>query len=175
MSVPIFSWFDEPAKKSVKSVFDDLNSATEALDIFRKYRRNHFKRLKKSHRYIKILGMNQPVLLTNLYSPAIVSTTIYGRLYEQHWLSAENPETHPRFTQLIKRKLAVRADEYIENHLRVVILGSAGSGKTTLLRHLALSHCDRKIFNTTKLKTSKFPFFISLLSYAKELKKFNSI
>ena len=45
IQVPILSWFDEPIKQAIRSVFDDLNNATEALDVFKKYRRNHFRRL----------------------------------------------------------------------------------------------------------------------------------
>ena len=82
MSIPIFSWFDEPAKKSISSVFDGLNKGTEARDIFRKYRNNHFARLKGNLEHLKILGMSQPVKLTDIYSPAMVSTTIFGRLFD---------------------------------------------------------------------------------------------
>ena len=44
IEVPILNWFDEPIKQSIRSVFNDINSATEALDIFNKYRHNHFSR-----------------------------------------------------------------------------------------------------------------------------------
>ncbi len=168
MEIPVISWLDKPIKHAVWSLFDDLNKATEAMDIFRKYRRNHFKRLTHSVRYIKILGMSQPVLLTRIYSPAMVSTTIYGRLYEQDWLSASSP---PAVTPTRPRRVnrpVTRADEFIDSHSRVAVLGPAGSGKTTLLRHLALAMCDKEIFATTKLQTSRFPFFVALPSYAKE-------
>ena len=58
MPIPILSWLDRPVKQAIWSVFDDVNKATEALDIFKKYKRNHFKRLSTSVRQIKILGMN---------------------------------------------------------------------------------------------------------------------
>ena len=165
--VPILSWFDKPIKHAIWSVFNDVNKATEALDIFRRYRRNHFDRLKKYVSHIKILGMSQPVPLTKIYSPAMVSTTIFSRLYEQEWLSVSSPApTNP------SRQRAVgpltRADEFIEAHSRVAVLGPAGSGKTTLLRHVALAMCDKNVFAETRLQTSRCPFFVALPSYARQ-------
>ena len=166
-NIPILSWFDRPIKQAIWSVFNDVNKATEALDIFRRYRKSHFDRLKESVKHIKILGMSQPVSLTEIYSPAMVSTTIYSRLYEQEWLSVSssapaNPARRRHVGPL------TRADEFIEEHSRVAVLGSAGSGKTTLLRYLALSMCDKKVFVKTKLRTSRCPFFVSLPSYARQ-------
>ena len=174
MQIPILSWFDRPVKQAIWSVFDDVNKATEALDIFNRYKRNHFKRLSASVRHIKILGMNQPIPLTEIYSPAIVSTTIFGRIYDQDWLSASasGPITPPQRRRVGRLS---RADQFLETHTCVVVLGSAGSGKTTLLRHLALSMCDKKVFDDTNLKTSRFPFFVSLPSYARETKGQKSI
>ena len=164
--LPILNWFDTPVKQSILSVFNDINKATEALDIFKRYRKNHFSRLRASISHIKILGMSQPILLTDIYSPARVSTTIYRRIYEQDWLSVDSP---PPSNQVRRQQVGrlTRADEFFENNAHVVVLGSAGSGKTTLLRHLALSMCDKEVFARTKLKTSRFPFFVSLPSYAK--------
>ncbi len=48
-----------------------------------------------------------------------------------------------------------------------MILGGPGYGKTTFLRFLALSFADKTIFSSTKLKTSKFPIFLSLPDYSK--------
>lgn len=167
VDVPVLSWFDRPIKQAIWSVFDDINKATEALDLFQRYRRNHFERLGASVKYIKILGMNQPVLLTDIYSPAMVSTTIFSRLYEQNWLSVSSPTPADPVRRPRRRRL-VKADEFIEKHRRVAVLGSPGSGKTTLLRHLALSMCDKTVFEGSKLQTSRFPFFVPLPSYAKE-------
>ena len=174
ISVPLLSWFDEPIKQAIKSVFDDINNTTEALDIFKKYRGNHFERLVESIRYVKILGMNRPIPLTDIYSPAMVSTTIFGRLYEQEWLSV----APARASSPVRRRQVgrlTRADEFIETHVRVSVLGPAGSGKTTLLRHLALAMCDKEVFTKTKFKTSTFPFFVHLPKYARDTSGSQSI
>lgn len=96
VSIPILGWFDEPAKKVIASVFDGLVKGTEARDIFHKYRNNHFARLKADLEQVKILGMSQPIRLAEIYSPSMVSTTIFGRLFEQDWLSAEHPQAPPK-------------------------------------------------------------------------------
>ena len=102
MEIPILSWFDRPATQAIRSVFDDVNKATEARDIFNKYKGSHFKRLSASVSHVKILGMAQPIGLTEIYSPAIVSTTIFGRIYDQDWLSASGsrPKTRPQRRQV---------------------------------------------------------------------------
>jgi energy-coupling factor transporter ATP-binding protein EcfA2 len=174
ISIPVLNWFDKPMKTAINSVFDDINSSVEALDIFKKYKTNHFTRLQHRIKHIKILGMSEPIDLTDVYSPAMVSTTIFGRLYEQEWLNAREPDDFEAAKSKRRRK-EVRGDKYIENNDRVVILGPAGSGKTTFLKHLALSYCDQGVFSTTELETTKFPFFVSLLSYARGSTKHKTI
>lgn len=163
--IPVFNWFEKPIKESVYSVFHDLKTGTEALDLFKKYRKHHFNSLKSRLESMKILGMSQPVPLVEIYSPSSVSTTIHRRLYEKNWY---NLGKHPYDFPAIKDKMTskyVRADEYVESHKRAVILGSPGSGKTTFLRFLGLAYSDKKVFESTNLKTSLFPIFISMLAF----------
>lgn len=164
--IPILNWFDEPVRQSVNSVFDGINRKTEAMDLFRKYRKRHFGALKKTLGRIKILGMSDPIALTQIYSPAHVSTTIHSRLYEKEWYNATGEGLSQSGISPRKHSEIKRADEYVESHDRVVVLGGAGSGKTTFLRHLALAYCDKHVFETTNLKQSKFPIYVSMLAYA---------
>ena len=154
--IPVLSWFDEPIRQSISSVFHDLNTATEALDLFKKYRRKHFRSLKSALVYIKILGMSQPIPLVDIYSPTFVSTTIHSRLYERDWHSAKSVVAPLSPFKLKRKSDMVRADEYIESKERVVILGGAGSGKTTFLRHLALAYSDKEVFQHTHLRFLSF-------------------
>jgi predicted NACHT family NTPase len=167
VSLPLINWFDEPIKQSIKAVFDGVNRAVEAKDILKKYRRAHFRSLKRSMSQLKILGMNSPVNLTDIYYPASVSTTIYRRLYERDWHRIDDSEGPIPAKKVSKRNTVVQADHYIAEHDRVVVLGGPGSGKTTLLRFLAYAYADKKTFLTTKLRSSKFPIFIRLPDLAK--------
>lgn len=162
---PIIGWIDEPVKKSINSVFDGINRGVESLDLLRGFRTKHYQRLNTDLRSIKILGMSSPIDLVHLYSPAMISTTISGRLYEQDWLAAKDLASKASVRRK-KDRQSLFADEYVEKNNHVVILGPAGSGKTTLLRYLALAYCDRRLFTQSNLKTSKVPFYASLLAYS---------
>lgn len=164
--LPIIDWLGDPIKQSVNSVFNDINKAVEAMDIFRKYRGAHFNSIRSTTNQLKILGMSTPVKITDTYYPAYVSTTIYRRLYELDLHSAtESVEVIPTSSE--ETTPTVRADKYVEEHKRVIVLGGPGSGKTTLLRFLAYAHCDKDTFSSTELKTSKFPIFIHLPDLSK--------
>lgn len=165
IGIPTLNWLDEPVRSAVFSVFHDLDSAADALELFKKYRKKHFASLQTSLSKIKILGMSEPMPLVDIYSAAYVSTTIHGRLYEQDWQSLKEGKTRAHTHHAAAKSDLIQADEFIENHSKVVVLGGAGSGKTTLLRHIALAYSDRDIFKSTRLKSSKFPIFVSLLGY----------
>jgi energy-coupling factor transporter ATP-binding protein EcfA2 len=142
-----------------------MDTAEAALELFKFFKRKHFAALKSSIGQIKILGMSQPIPLIDIYSPAHVSTTIHGRLYEQDWHSLKEGSIHSFANRPPARSDLIPADQFIEEHRSVVILGGAGSGKTTLLRHIAMAYSQKEIFSSTKLKTPKFPIFLSLLGY----------
>lgn len=172
--LPILNWIDGPIKKSFQSVFDGLNTSTEALDIFKKFRNNHFKTLLKKVSLIKILGMSEPIPILDVYSPTYVSTTIHSRLYETNWYSQKGPVGRD-LKDTKKSKDVICGDVFIEDHDRIVVLGSAGSGKTTFLKYLALAYSDKRVFKSSKLKTSKLPIYISMNSYTNEFEKTESI
>jgi hypothetical protein len=93
IDIPVFDWFEEPIKESVRSVFNSINSKVESLDLFRKYRDVHFEILKNQVGSVKILGMQHPIELQNLYYPAVVSTDIRRRIYAPEWREIDGPET----------------------------------------------------------------------------------
>lgn len=163
-SIPIFNWFDEPAKKSILSVFDGINSGVESLDLFKKFRRKQFRIVKSLVSTVKILGMTTPQPLSTIYAPAHVSTSIARRLFSEEWLNAKAPVEAIR---AITEKGAILGEKYIEQSERTVVLGGPGSGKTTFLKHLALSYADNQVFRTTKLERSLLPIFVSLPIFAK--------
>ena len=162
---PIIGWLDEPLKKSFNSVFDGINRGVESLDLFRGFRSTHYQQLNAELRLIKILGMSTPIDLTQLYSPAMITTSISGRLYEQDWLSAKDLAGKASVKRKRDRQ-SISADEFIEKSNHIVVLGPAGSGKTTLLRYMAMAYCDKQLFKQTNLKSSKIPFYASLLAYS---------
>jgi hypothetical protein len=159
-------WFEGPIKQSIKSVFDGINAGVESLDLFNNYHNAHIETLKQEVQFIKLLGMTQPSLLKQLYSPARVSTTIRRRLFTDEWISpTRNSPLKVSDTQL------VAGDEFIEGRKRIAVLGGPGAGKTTFLKFLALSYSDKETFATTNLVNSLIPFFVALPVLARSNKE----
>jgi hypothetical protein len=175
--LPVLSWFDGPIKQSITSVFQGLNESVEAFDLFSKFHKAHISSLRAEIEHIKLLGMSSPVKLIDIYSPARVSTTIQRRLYTDEWLQpdkglleapARTNSTHDKMRPI------VAGDSFIEENLRVAVLGGPGAGKTTFLKFLALAYIDKALFEKTKLQTSRLPFFVSLpLFHKAELSLFD--
>lgn len=159
MDLPVINWFEEPIKDSFKSVFNGVNTKVESLDLFKNYRRIHFELLRHQVSSVKILGMQQPVDLKELYYPASVSTNIRRRIYAEEWKSIESKERSKKPPQL---KPTHRADAYISENNRVILLGGPGAGKTTFLKFIALAYTDKSIFENTKFNSSYLPIYIHL-------------
>ena len=165
MEIPILNWFEEPIKSSFKAVFDGANSGVESLDLLKKYRKIHFELLTHQVSGIKILGMQQPMELKDLYYPARVSTDISRRIYDPEWKSLNGNEVARKEKKI---KATEEGDAFIEKNPRVVILGRPGAGKTTFLKFLALSYCDKSVFARTKLEKSYLPIYVHLPQLARE-------
>jgi energy-coupling factor transporter ATP-binding protein EcfA2 len=165
MEIPVINWFEDPIKESINSVFHGINSRVEALDIFNKYRKIHFEMLKQLVGNVKILGMQEPVDLKDLYYPATISTNIRRRMYAAEWALLDDDQ---KSVGLQKIKSIEEGDSYVENHSRIVVLGGPGAGKTTFLRFLALAYSDKSIFAKTKLTTSYLPIYLHLPLLARE-------
>lgn len=165
MNIPVINWFDEPVKESFNSVFKGLNSKIESFDLFKSFRKTHLNLLTHNVSGIKILGMQQPVELKNLYYPASVSTNIRRRIYAEEWKSVDSKERQKTYRSLTPTD---RADTYISENQRVILLGGPGAGKTTFLKYLALAYADKSIFDNTKLKSSYLPIYLHLPILAKD-------
>lgn len=165
VEIPIFNWFEEPIKSSFKAVFEGANSGIESLDLLKKYRKIHFEILGGQVSGIKILGMQQPMELKDLYYPARVSTDISRRIYDPEWKLLNGEEVS---SKVKKTKATEAADAFIAKHGRVVILGGPGAGKTTLLKFLALAYSDKSVFDKTTLERSYLPVYVHLPQLARE-------
>lgn len=151
----------DPLKQSFNSVFDGVNSKVESLDLLGKYKRVHFEILINHVQEVKILGMQNPINLMDIYYPTVVSTDIRRRIYADEWKRINNKKVGASGADSVN---SVLADKYIEENQRVVVLGGPGAGKTTLLKYLALAYSSESLFKKTKLKTHKIPAYIHLPS-----------
>lgn len=165
MDIPVFDWFEEPIKESIHSVFSGINTKVEALDLFKQYRASHIQHVVQHVSGVKILGMQQPIDIADLYYPAKVSTDIRRRLYTPEWknVNATNAKSdEPSINAL------TRGDTFVELKQRVVVLGGPGAGKTTFLKYLALAYADKSVFERTKLDRQLLPTYIHLPALARD-------
>lgn len=160
----VVDWFDEPIKNSINSVFNGVNDYVESLDLIGRFRDSHYQILKSNVGSVKILGMQKPINLKELYYPAVVSTDIRRRIYSPDW----EVISKRRSTSKGVRDSAVQADEYFSKNNKVVVLGGPGAGKTTLLKFLALAMTEKELFKTTKLSTSRLPVYVHLPAFARD-------
>lgn len=159
--IPVINWFEEPIKKSIQSIFDDTNEYVDSLDLIRRYRRIHFEILIPAVKSVKILGMQKPISLEELYYPTSVSTDIRRRIYSTEWKKIDESSAQ---TRKGVQKTVVLGDEFIDKNQRTVVLGGPGAGKTTFLKYLALAYSDKAVFSKTKLKISYLPVYLHLPS-----------
>lgn len=175
MEIDTISWFDEPIKSSINSVFLGVNSTVEAMDLWNKYRGVHFEILRALVGSVKILGMQNPASLKDLYYPVSITTDIRRRIYAPEWGIINNIDSNvgkpaaaqPNNGRRRPPKNREAGDAYVSDNSRVVVLGGPGAGKTTFLKFLALAYSDKDVFKNTKLKTSLFPIYIHLPLLAK--------
>ncbi len=163
VSLPGLSWFDEPIKSSINSVFGGINTKIESVDLFRKYRTAHFSYLRELVGKVKVLGMANALPLAEIYYPTCVSGGIRRRLYTSEWHSIQAGD-HPAKLTSGKSKTLDGAEQ-LEKSSRLVVLGGPGAGKTTFLKFIALAYLDKAVFQSTKLKGSRLPFFVALLAF----------
>lgn len=162
--IPLINWFEDPAKASINSVFDGLNDFVESLDLFNKYKNTHIEQLHSIVRPVKILGMQSPFDLANLFYPTYVSTDIRRRIYKADWENAD-ATTSPSSPAQKSTELGTK---FIENNQRTVVLGGPGAGKTTFLRYLALAFSEKSVHKKAKLTTHQLPLYIHLPAIQKE-------
>lgn len=127
--------------------------------------RNYIKGLIDRFKWVKVLGMREPVPLKSLYVRANILEKISAR-------AGLRPEELAEFFDFDRRTFGKKSEtvdgEIIVNRLqKFIVLGKPGAGKTTYLKFLTLMMLDP----TSKIERRRLPIFITLREWADELTK----
>jgi predicted NACHT family NTPase len=89
---------------------------------------------------MRVLDMNQPIALGDIYTSVNILDKITGRrgLELSQLMRDADPEKFERFCLGNVRKRCVPGLEAVETFSKLMILGKPGAGKTTFLKHLAI-------------------------------------
>jgi predicted NACHT family NTPase len=130
----------------------------------------YYNELEKRYSYIKILGMNEPVRLLDLYVKVNVlkkiSTSQLLSIAELEKLMENEIRGEVRFPKRIKTTLD--GWEVANRYQKFIILGKPGSGKTTFLKYLLLRSISDEV------KEKRIPVIISLRDFSDYLSTENN-
>jgi predicted NACHT family NTPase len=111
---------------------------------------------------MRVLDMNQPIALGDIYTSVNILDKITGRrgLELSELMRDADPEKFERFCLGNVREQRVPGLKAVETFSKLMILGKPGAGKTTFLKHLAI-HCIGG-----KFQGDRVPVFVTLKDFA---------
>lgn len=111
---------------------------------------------------MRVLDMNQPIELGDIYTSVNILEKITGRrgLDLAELARDVDPEKFERFCLGDVRERGVPGLEVVEKFSKLMILGKPGAGKTTFLKHLAIQCIGGKF------QADRVPMFITLKDFA---------
>lgn len=116
---------------------------------------------------MRVLDMNQPIALGEIYTSVNILDKITGRrgLELTALMREANPEKFDRFCLGDVRERRVPGLKAVETFSKLMILGKPGAGKTTFLKHLAIQ-CIGGTFQSDRV-----PVFVTLKDFAEASSK----
>ena len=157
----VWLW-ENVGKELIKSILIRFGKDSEGLiesgwkkfDWFRastKYR----KEMEYKYGQMKIFGMNDPVMLDDIFTDVYLRKQISST--RRH--TVEESHTHPSMhISNINKDERIEGKALVEARDRLIILGQPGSGKTTFLKHLVMESVQEKI--------KAIPIFVSLKEWS---------
>lgn len=148
-ALDIFQIFKETAGKLKNwAISKELVSAAE----------EYKQQLEKLHGTIRILGMQQPIELKDIFTKINILEKITSRI------PASVEELHQYFEQqenkFINKQKSEEGFQAIEKYRKIIVLGKPGAGKTTFLRYIAIRAANGG------LSDACLPIFISLKDWS---------
>ena len=127
--------------------------------------------IQERHGKMKVLDMNHPIEIGEIYTNVNILESITGRkrLKISEFAQKFDPEAED-FERIGFGKVAeagVRGEEAVKRYSKLMVLGKPGAGKTTFLRYLAIQAIEGK------LKPERVPIFVTLREFVDSKYKTN--
>lgn len=137
-----------------------LNNQQPNRDVVREATERYVRGLFERFGEIKVLGMDRPVSLLNLY----VRVNILDKVRSRSGARVEDMEINFDFgRRSFGNKIETKDGEEIANRLqKIIVLGKPGAGKTTFLRFLTISILNEK----SGIKRRRLPIYVTLRDWA---------
>jgi hypothetical protein len=170
MDLPTTQISLEIAAAFVTQVFKEAAKGTTTWfknqDILGTSAQKYADNMLREYSTIKVLGMTQPIPLTQLYVSLHILEKITARI-RTDVASLEKLFDYDRkgFGNITQTALQVGA--VVNKYQKIIALGKPGAGKTTLLKYIAHLSFDAKYF----ISRHRLPVFIGLNRFAEDEKK----
>jgi len=158
-----------------------IENWASSLDIFKKGRKRYYDTLYSQHGHIRILGMNTPMPIEDLYVPVNISKEIQARKYlDKKYLEYINNQKeipsviNRELNRVLKKEKQVALNLIIKSN-RLIVIGGPGSGKTTFLRYIALIHAGKISLEEHLSGNLLFPILLTLRDCAEKGKSLRRI
>ena len=120
--------------------------------------------IQERHGKMKVLDMNHPIEIGEIYTNVNILESITGRkrLKVSEFAEKFDPEAEDfeRFGFGKVAEAGVRGEEAVKRYSKLMVLGKPGAGKTTFLRYLAIQAIEGK------LKPERVPILVTLREFA---------
>lgn len=147
-------------KDSASGLKEWLKGEAEERDILKIAARKYTKHLIQHLNIIRVLGMEKPSTLENLYVNAFLHDETIETFSATRDELMNNYSSNTRMNVSERKRLST--ENIINSFDKIVILGNPGSGKTTFLKSIALLNLKKEAI----VKKRRIPIFISLRDYS---------
>lgn len=141
----------KPAKQELQEqwIKFDLSNASS----------NYLKKIDKLHNSMKIIGMDKPIRLTNIFTQVNILSNIPSR---QRRSIREMEELYKKDSQKFGDDPRSGTD-VVKEEEKLIVLGKPGAGKTTFLKYLTIQAATNSLY---KDDDYKIPVFIGLKEWS---------
>ncbi|QDL11580.1 signal transduction protein [Brasilonema sennae CENA114] len=141
---------------------EETGKTVDINDLVKTARENIRDSIDKRCSTMRVLDMNQPIGLDDIYTSVNILEKITGRrrLEIAELLQGLSIENFERFSLGDVREKRVPDLDAVNKHSKLMILGKPGAGKTTFLKYLALQCIEGRF------QANHIPLFITLKEFA---------